>query len=94
LDENKELIKTLEVEAFEEFHLISSPEKEGYRFVGWKVDGEIISNTTLVATRDMDIVASYEVKEIKEGKGCNQINLYHVLGLCMVVFVLRKRKYI
>ncbi|HOE06154.1 MAG TPA: family 10 glycosylhydrolase [Bacilli bacterium] len=94
LDENKELIKTLEVEAFEEFHLISSPEKEGYRFVGWKVDGEIISNTTLVATRDMDIVASYEVKEINEGKGCNQINLYHVIGLCMVVFVLRKRKYI
>lgn len=92
LDENEELIKAMEVEVFEEFSLISSPEKEGYTFVGWKINGNIISDTTLTATSDIDIVASYEVKE--EEKGCNQPNLYYGCGLLMVVFILRKRKYI
>ena len=90
LDENNEIIKTIEVDYQEEFTLITPPEKEGYVFTGWSFNNELVTNSTMIADSDMEFVASYE---IKEEKGCNQINLLTISGLLMVAFILRKRKY-
>lgn len=92
LDENSKIIDAIEVDYHDEFTLMNPPEKEGYTFSGWSADGKTITATTLVAVSDMDIVASYMIKS--EEKGCNQINLFYVSGLLMVIFILRKRRYI
>jgi uncharacterized lipoprotein YddW (UPF0748 family) len=91
LDENREILDSIEVGYHDAFTVIDPPEKEGYTFSGWFMDGKAIPDTTLVAVSDMDIVALYAIKS--EEKGCNQINLFVISGLLMVVFILRKRRY-
>ncbi|HKM29687.1 MAG TPA: family 10 glycosylhydrolase [Bacilli bacterium] len=92
VDEDQKLIDSLEIGHGEEFRLINPPTREGYTFSGWRINGKIVEDKTMVALINLDITALYAAQEVV--KGCQQTNLSYISGLLMIAIVLRKKRYV
>lgn len=85
----------------EGLYILPKPTKEGYNFVGWTKDGEIVTSISMHHTGDVTLVATWEQIEVDDpgssSSGCKMgasvkmlFNLTTILSLMVVS--LRKKK--
>ena len=80
---------------------LPTPTKEGYKFTGWTLNGEVVTKISSTQTGDVTLVATWEVVESSDdsgssSSGCSMTNIKMLLTLTatlgLMVVALRKKK--
>lgn len=87
------IIKTIEAIIGDKVPLIEIEEIDGYKFDGFELDGELVKEDYIIAERDCEIII--RLLEAPQ-TGCKSLNfstIMFILSSCLIILVLKKRRF-